>query len=455
MNGRALGEDVRRRLLALPPASRKRFADWLDADEAPGVDAAWEVWAHDGQEPPPGDWQTWVIMAGRGFGKTRAGAEWVAQAARADGRLSIALVAATLDEARRIMVEGNRGLLTVAHDQIADWSPSRRLLRFTSGARATLFSGASPAQLRGPEHHIAWCDELAKWEKPQDAWDMLQLGLRLGTRPRVLVTTTPRPGPLLSRIMARPDCVTTGGRTYANPHVSAAYVATIRDMYAGTRLARQEIDGELLGAAGALWTVDLIARCRREGVGSRGAGSREESSAAGTKSLLPAPPFTRTLIAVDPPSGEGTCGIIACARDTEGHVHVLADHSVTGRSPEGWAQAVTGAAQAHDTREVIAESNQGGRMVKSILLTADPMLHVRLVHARHGKAERAEPVAHLFEAGKAWFAGRFPELEAQLLGLIAGGGYDGPGTSPDRADAMVWGLSTLAKGESVVRVRVV
>ena len=167
------------------------------------------------------------------------------------------------------------------------------------------------------------------------------------------------------------------------------------------------------------------------------------------------PTFTRTLIAVDPPSGEGTCGIVACARDTAGHVHVLADHSVTGRSPEGWARAVTGAAHAHGTREVIAESNQGGRMVKSILLAADAGLHVRLVTAHHGKAERAEPVAHLFEAGRAWFAGRFPELEAQLLGLIAGGGYDGPGASPDRADAMVWGLSILTKEERVVRVRVV
>ncbi len=423
-----------------------------------GANGYFPEWAHDGQEAPAGDWQTWVIKAGRGFGKTRAGAEWVARAACADGNLRIALVAATLDEARRIMVEGNSGLIAVAGDRIADWSPSRRLLRFVDGAEATLFSGASPEQLRGPEHHIAWCDELAKWEKPQATWDMLQLGLRLGARPRIIVTTTPKSGPVLTRIMARRDCVTTGGRTYANPHISAAYVETIRDMYEGTRLGRQEVDGELLGAAGALWTVELIERCRiLPGDTLLGVPCSEVGALQGTPNRVSpaAPPFTRTLIAVDPPSGEGTCGIIACARDSAGHVHVLADHSVTGRSPEGWARAVVGAADAHGTREVIAESNQGGRMVKSILLAADPDLHVRLVTAHHGKAERAEPVAHLFEAGRAWFAGRFPELEAQLLGLIAGGGYDGPGTSPDRADAMVWGLSTLTKEERVVRVRVV
>ncbi|MES2291039.1 MAG: terminase family protein [Pseudomonadota bacterium] len=503
MRGGDGDDEIKQRLLALPPVWRARFAARLDDDDGQGLNDGWGLWSHGGQkEPTPlpdgSPWQTWVIMAGRGFGKTRAGAEWISRQARGDGDLRIALVAATLDEARRIMIEGKSGLLSVAADHIAEWAPSRRLLRFSSGAQAELFSGASPEGLRGPEHHIAWCDELAKWEKPKDSWDMLQLGLRLGDRPRVLVTTTPRAGPVLTNIMARPDCVTTRGPTYANPHVSDAYVATIRSMYEGTRLGRQEIEGELLGAAGALWSVELIERCRliplpfegeggireaAEGRGDaafststvtpdliRGPASSSESaphpvteqrqrdpgSEAGVTESLAAPPaFTRTLIAVDPPSGDGTCGIIACARDTRGHLHVLADHSVTGRSPEGWARAVGSAAAAHGTREVIAESNQGGRMVKSILLAADPNLHVRLVTAVHGKSDRADPVAHLFQRGKAWLAGRFPELEAQLLGLIAGGGYDGPGKSPDRADAMVWGLSTLSKDRGEVRVRVV
>jgi phage terminase large subunit-like protein len=465
----------------LTPPERRRLLASLIETEAQAVEHDWDTsWAHGGQKTPPGDWQTWVIMAGRGFGKTRTGAEWVARQARADGTLRIALVAATLEEARRIMVEGESGLIAVAADRIADWSPSRRMLRFVGGAEATLFSGASPGQVRGPQHHIAWCDELAKWEKPRETWDMLQLGLRLGTRPRILVTTTPKTGAVLEWIKQQRGVITTGGNTYLNPHVSDAYKETIRDLYEGTRLGRQEIDGELLPPAGALWTVELIEACRmlqspssfRGGVGVGSPNASPASAFANSPHPNPVRPvlgrpgddlgrtpegeglrtFTRTLIAVDPPTGEGTCGIIACARDTRGHVHVLADHSVTGQSPEGWAAAVGHAAAAHDTREVIAEANQGGRMVKSVLLTADPTLHVRLVHARDGKAERADPVAHLFQAGKAWFAGRFPELEAQLLGLIAGGGYDGPGLSPDRADAMVWGLSMLTKEERVFRI---
>ena len=394
-----------------------------------GAKRAFPNWSHDGQDAPDGDWKTWVIMAGRGFGKTRAGAEWMAHQARLHGDLRIALVAATLDEARRIMVEGNSGLLEVAGDGIAEWAPSRRLLRFASGAEATLFSGASPDSLRGPEHHVAWCDELAKWEKALDTWNMLQLGLRLGDYPRVVVTTTPQTGAVLGQIMNQKRCITTRGSTHANAHTSKAYKETIDELYAGTRLGRQEIDGELLPPAGALWSVKLIERCRLSSPSPEGEGLGE---------------FARTLIAVDPPSGDGTCGIIACARNRAGHVYVLADHSVTGRSPEGWARAVSSAAAAHGTREVLAESNQGGLMVKSVLLTADAGLHVTLASAHKGKSERADPVAHLFEAGKAWFAGRFPDLEAQLLGMVAGGGYNGPGHSPDRADAMVWGLSTLS-----------
>lgn len=429
----------------LTAEERRHLAASLNAPEVHAVEYDWtDSWAHEGQKTPSGDWQTWVIMAGRGFGKTRTGAEWIAAAARADGDLRIALVAATLDEARRIMVEGRSGLLNVASADIKAWAPSRRLLVFTSGAQAELFSGASPEQLRGPEHHIAWCDELAKWERAGDCWDMLQLGLRLSSpslpRPRVLVTTTPRTGTVLDRIRRSPGTVETRGGTRGNPHLPDAYVETVERLYAGTRLGRQELEGEMLARAGALWTEALIERCRRQAVAPAEAGATH---------------YVRTLIAVDPPSGEGTCGIIACARDRAGHVHVLADHSVTGRSPEGWAGAVSAAAAAHGTREVIAESNQGGRMVQSILLTADATLHVHLVTATHGKSDRAEPVAHLFEAGRAWFAGRFPELEAQLTGLIAGGGYEGPGTSPDRADAMVWGLSTLAKEWGEVRVRVV
>jgi phage terminase large subunit-like protein len=236
----------------------------------------------------------------------------------------------------------------------------------------------------------------------------------------------------------------------------------VERLYAGTRLGRQELEGELLAdAAGALWTVELIERCRvgplrlaTLGTSPVNGGGTAQSSpvyGGGVRTADGGGRFTRTLIAVDPPVGDGTCGIIACAREGSGDgaiAHILADHSVTARSPEGWAgaAAAAAAAKAHGTIEVVAEENQGGKMVKSVLHTADPNLRVRLVRAHAGKTTRAEPVAHLFEAGRVLLHRRFPELEAQLLGLIAGGKYEGPGRSPDRADAMVWGLTELMLG---------
>ncbi|MES2445248.1 MAG: terminase family protein, partial [Pseudomonadota bacterium] len=327
--------------------------------------------------------------------------------------------------------------------------------------QATLFSGATPHLLRGPEHDYAWCDELAKWEHPQESWDTLQLGLRLGTRPRALITTTPRPGAVLRTIMDDPDTVATGGSTRRNPHLPPAWKQRVERMYAGTRLGRQELDGELLPEAGALWSVELIEGCRLQIPPRDGEGDREAVEGALRAGLACGEPppsalraatspcrggFVRTLIAVDPPSGDGTCGIIACARDAGGIAHILADHSVTARSPDGWASAVADAAAIHGTSDVVAEANQGGKMVKAVLHTADPGLRVKLVTAVQGKTLRAEPVVHLFEAGKVVLHGRFPALEAELLGMIAGGKYEGPGVSPDRADAMVWGMTELMLG---------
>jgi phage terminase large subunit-like protein len=471
----------------------------MGASERDSLDRDWKSWAHDGQAWPEGAWRTWVIKAGRGFGKTLAGAHWITAAIATREKLSIALVGATLAEARKLMVEGRSGLLHVAADWITDWSPSLRRLKFRTGAEATLFSGHSPEILRGAEHDIAWCDELAKWEEAQATWDMLQLGLRLGEWPRALVTTTPRPGSVLKAIMEDPETIVTGGPTNRNPHVSPAWRRGVYARYAGTRLGRQELEAELLpDAPGALWTVDLLEK-RRAGAGkgdgntvrverSRDTASSEaetfttadprlrseqpldfargERSSGATHPARPEPvegppsspgegttftrsSFTRIIIAVDPPTGDGTCGIVACAKDAAGNAHVLADHSVTARTPEGWSRAVADAAAlwgrlyASVPVRIVAESNQGGEMVKSVLRTADPHLRVKLVSARHGKSERASPVAMLFEAGQVTLHGRFPQLEAQLCGMIAGGGYEGPGTSPDRADAMVWGLTEL------------
>jgi phage terminase large subunit-like protein len=397
----------------------------------------WPAWAHDGQLPPEGDWRVWLMLAGRGFGKTRAGAEYVSALARAGGEgLRIALVAANPVEVDRVMVRGKSGLMAVARfDEDVLWYPSRGLVQFAGGAQAFAYSGANPEGLRGPEHHFAWCDEIAKWAYPQATWDNLVLGLRLGHGARALITTTPRPIPLLKRLAAAPDTALSRGRTADNLNLPDDFVAAATDLYGGTRLGRQELDGELIEEVeGALWTRALIEKCRAN--------------------APPAP--KRVLIGVDPPASAAgdACGILACGLGADGIGYVLGDHSVAGLSPEGWAAAVVGAAEAWGAERVIAETNQGGEMVASVLRSVDAMLPVRSVKARYGKSRRAEPVAALFETGKARFAGAFPELEDQLCGLTAGGVYEGPGRSPDRADAMVWAMAELMLGkETAPRVR--
>ena len=411
----------------------------LTEEERFALEAHWPSWAHGGQLPPAGDWRTWVIMAGRGYGKTRAGAEWIAEMVRPStalgtngegGRLRIALVAATVDEARRVMIEGESGLLTVAADLIEAWSPARRLLRFRGGSEAVLFSGASPESLRGPEHHLAWCDEIAKWDHGDESWDNLQLGLRLGAAPRALVTTTPRGGTVIERIIATTGCVVSGGATWANPHLPPAFIEAVEGMYGGTRKGRQELNGELIrDVAGALWTVEMIEACRVKG--------RPSTSPGGTEL------FRRYVIGVDPPAGDGTCGIILCALDWEGIGHMLGDHSMGAVTPGAWAARVAAVAGMNAETLVVAEVNQGGVMVEAVLRAADPALRIKLVRASVGKSARAEPVALLFEQGKVRLHGRFDALEAELRGMVAGGGYAGPGASPDRADAMVWALTEL------------
>ncbi len=404
------------------------------------LEGHWASWAHQGQMAPAGDWRTWTVLAGRGFGKTKAGAEWVSAFAREHPDVSIALVAATAEEARNVMVEGRSGLLAVARFEercAMVWEPSRRRLVFASGAQAFLYSAANPEGLRGPEHHIAWCDELAKWRHGEAAWRNLRLGLRLGDRPRALVTTTPRGVAALKRILAEPRTATTGGPSWANPHSSDDFIASEVAAHAGTRFGRQELEGVLLeDVEGSLWPRELIERSR-QGV------------------ILPRESYSRVVIGVDPPaSAHGdACGIVVCGL-ANGVGHVLADLSVAGLSPEGWALKAAGAAEAFGASRVVAEKNNGGEMVETVLRGANVGLPVTLVHASDGKSARAEPVAVLFESGKAKFAGRFPELEDELAGLTYGGGYQGPGRSPDRADAMVWAMTELlVKRQAEPRIR--
>ena len=422
-------------LLEAGTAEREQVLSSLSAASLKELEQQWRLWAHDGQLPPPGDWRVWLMQAGRGFGKTRAGAQWVSAVARAVPGARIALVGATIEDARKVMVGGPSGVVAVsrAEDAVV-WRPTSGEVRFGNGAVATLYSAAAPEKLRGPEHHFAWADELAKWSHAS-TWDNLTMGLRLGALPRVLVTTTPRPTALMRRVRAGAGTVVTRGRTHDNLHLPDAFVAAMEASYGGTRLGRQELDGDLIEeVAGALWPRALIERQRAATV----------------------PALTRVVVGIDPPAGIGgdACGIVAAGLGRDGHGYVIEDASVTGASPERWAQAVVACATRVSAERVVAEANQGGAMVEQVLRAAQASLPIRLVHATRGKAARAEPVAALYERGRVWHARAFPALEDELAGLVAGGGYEGPGRSPDRADACVWALTALLldrQGE--VRVR--
>ncbi len=396
----------------------------------------WRLWARPSQIAPEGDWRVWLVMAGRGFGKTRCGAEWVNEIAESCPDARIALVAAHLGEARAVMVEGESGLLSVG----APWrrpvfEPSLRRLTWPNGAQAMLYSAAEPESLRGPQHSHAWCDEVAKWDNASAravaAWDNLLMGLRLGHDPRVVATTTPRSVPLVMRLLSESEngeVAVTRGSTFDNAvNLPRRFLDAMRTTFSRSLLGRQEIDGEMIAdIEGALWNRTLLEDCREHGT----------------------PTCARVVVGVDPPASAGgdACGIVVVGLGTDGMAHVMADASVEKAGPERWARAVAGTAEAWQADRVVAEANQGGAMVASVLRAARLSLPLRLVHASRGKVARAEPVAALYEAGRVRHAGMFPRLEDEMCGLIAGGAYQGPGRSPDRADALVWALTELMLG---------
>ena len=410
----------------------------LDQTERDAVLTNWPLWARASQLPPEGDWRVWLIMAGRGFGKTRAGAEWVRMVAESNHAARIALVASSLHEARSVMVEGESGVMAISPPHLRPrHEPSLRRIVWPVGAQALLYSAAEAEALRGPQHSHAWCDEIAKWDDNQGqarrCWDNLMLGLRLGQAPRIVATTTPRAVPLVRRLMAQlgedGDVVLTRGSTMENEaHLPHRFIADVTREFGGTVLGRQELDGELIDdLPGALWTRGQLETCREAGT---------------------VPAMTRIVVGVDPPaSADGdACGIIVCGLGDDGIARVLADASVEKPSPERWARAVAEAARAWSADRVVAEANQGGAMVEAVLRAANATLPLRLVYARSGKSARAEPVAALYEAGRVRHAGFFARLEDELCGLLPGGTYQGPGRSPDRADACVWALSELMLG---------
>jgi phage terminase large subunit-like protein len=414
-------------LAELPTETLRRVMAGLPAAAIRGIAEEWWWGARGGQNEPAGDWRIWAIVAGRGFGKTRVGSEWIWARVReseagGDGPLRIALVGGSLDEVARVMVEGESGILATARSgERADWQPSKGVLSFGTGAMAFAYSAARPSMLRGPQHHYGWCDELAKWPRAQATWDNLMLGMRLGAAPRTIVTTTPQPVPLLKSLIALPRCTTTRGRTTDNCFLAEDFREAMIQMYGGSRLGRQELDGEIVEEAdGALWTRELLDEGR----------------------VPAAPPLVRVVVGVDPPtSANGVCGIVACGLAADGVGYVLGDHSVGGLRPEGWAGRAAAAAETWDASRIVAERNQGGDMVESVLRAVDSGLPVKLVHAGPSKSARAEPIALRFETGKARLAGSFPALEDELTRLTCAG-FEG-GRSPDRADAMVWALSAL------------
>jgi phage terminase large subunit-like protein len=435
-----------------PVMAVERFVAALSAEEAEFLQHDWQLWARDDQLPPPlsqsgapsataswttSPWTTWLILGGRGAGKTRAGAEWVRGlalgrppfASAPVGR--IALVGEALQDARAVMVDGPSGLLAIhPPGERPAYNASRRELTWPNGAVAQLFSADDPESLRGPQFGAAWADELAKWRYADAAWDMLQFCLRLGDAPRQAVTTTPRPIPLLKRLLADPRTAVSRARTEANAaNLAPSFLSAVVGRYQGTRLGRQELDGELIeDRPDALWRRDAIEAARVE----------------------TAPPLARIVVAVDPPVTSGpradACGIVACGRAGDGRAFVLADATTQGTRPLDWARTAVRLYDSLDADCIVAEVNQGGELVAQMLRQVSPGAPVRMVRATRGKYLRAEPVAALYERGLVAHAGVWPELEDQMCDFGPDGLSDK--RSPDRLDALVWALTELMLGDS-------
>ncbi len=400
--------------------------------------ADWELVARRDQWPPDLaqnglPWRVWLILGGRGAGKTRAGAEWVKALALGRAQFTtgpvgrIALVGETAADVRDVMIEGVSGILAV-HDrrERPRWESSRRRLLWDTGAVAQAFSAEDPESLRGPQFHAAWCDELAKWRYARETWDMLQFGLRLGDWPRQLVTTTPRPTPLLKELLAHSATATTRALTRDNAaNLAPSFLESVIAQYAGTRLGRQELDGEMVDERrDALWTRDMMESLR----------------------VATAPALARIVVAVDPPASSGkradNCGIVAAGADASGRIYVLDDQTLAAARPAQWARAAIALYHRLSADALVAEVNQGGEMVRAVLNEADPAAPVTMVRATRGKYLRAAPVAQLYEQGRVAHVGAFLALEDEMCDF----GLDGlsSGRSPDRLDALVWAVTSLA-----------
>jgi predicted phage terminase large subunit-like protein len=395
-------------------------------------DGGWRAKARPEQLAPPGDWNGWLLMAGRGFGKTRTGAEWIKELVETGAARNIALVGPTAGDVRDVMCEGPSGILAVSSPWCRpEYEPSKRRLTWPNGAVASTFSSEEADRLRGPQHDALWADELAAWNDAHSTWDMAMFGLRIGVHPRWLVTTTPKSIKLLKELLVREghDVVVTRGSTFANSaNLAPAFLEAIKARYGGTRLGRQELEAELLSdVPGALWQLDWLDRER----------------------VARAPELKRIVVAIDPAvstsEGADETGIIVAGYDADKHGYILED--LSGRyAPHEWAAKAVAAYQRHRADRIIGEVNNGGLMIEETLRMVSRGVSFKAVHASRGKVTRAEPVSALYEQRKIHHVGTFTQLEDQLCSFTSDFDRNRAGYSPDRLDALVWALSELLVG---------
>lgn len=404
--------------------------------DAIAISEEWIAKARPDQLPPDGDWRTWLLLGGRGAGKTRAGAEWVHGLVHGYPPFCkkavgvIALIGETLSDVREVMIEGVAGICSLSRHDRPRYEASRKRLLWDNGAVAYAFSAEDPESLRGPQFGAAWGDEAGKWRYAEATYDMLQFGLRLGTKPRSLMTTTPKPTPLIKRLLADQSVIVSRASTHDNAvNLAPNFITALEQAYGGTRLGRQELDGELIeDVEGALWRRPQLESIRRE----------------------PPQHLVRICVSVDPPASShdksDACGIIVAALDADGFGWVLEDATVQGAQPEEWAAVAIRCFEAHRADTIIAEINQGGDMVTSVLRAVDPKVPVQTVRANRGKWLRAEPVAALYAQGRIRHVRGLAQLEDEMCAMTPNG--KSGGHSPDRVDALVWALIILMLGDS-------
>jgi len=427
-------------LRELPNDQVQQALSQLSPQQLEHLQHDWNFWARPEQIEPEGNWNTWFINAGRGFGKTRAGVEWVREQVK-KGHKRVAAIAATNSDIERVMVKGESGFLNTCWKGdktykgkemgLPEWSPTKRSLTWSNGAKVEFYSAEEPERLRGPQFSAAWCDELAAWNKDIDTWDMLQFCLRLGKHPKVCVTTTPKPTKLVRKITKDPTTYITTGSTFDNAaNLADTYLKAVKDQYEGTRLGRQELYAEIMEEAeGALWSTDMLDACQIP------------------QSELP--PLNRIVVSIDPAvtanKESDMTGIVVAGVDVNGKGYALGDH--TDRlSPQGWASKAIELYHHYQADRIVAERNQGGDMVRRTIEVEDETVPIKLVHASRGKFARAEPISALYERGMVHHVrdteASLKELETQMttwepLGSIG---------SPDRLDALVWALTDLMLG---------